>query len=463
MTRRSTTFIAFTLALTLLYAGLAPAGLAQSDVPDNNRSAKLSKTPSLTARADGARPGRSISFEGQNFAVNEVIEISVGQTTENAAISETIEFHAAYADGNGRFAFDWNVPFEGRFKVTAKGSDSGLEASSLVHGNGSTPDPVLLSGHKSCRDVNKLNTTFPTITSDWGFKLNFWTPEGTFPIENDNYPNTILTGGAPAEPSNSVTTDIWNYGKRLAWSSTRPINAVIVTKYYNGHRYSNVYVYDPDSMGDEGPLKAPYDQKIYTVEFCYKPRAKVIIVKHASPPSIFQFGFSTTGLASPTFNLTDNDLNSDPSKVFETDAGIKTISEVLPEPYTLTSIVCDVSGSSGSTTNVSLPGVTIDLKSGDTVTCTFNNDFLTASEAVIQGRVTGPAGIPVMGALVTATDSGGNSRTVRTNNLGYYEIRDLEAGMTVYISAAHKGYVFTSRLVNIQEETSEVDFEAVLR
>ncbi|QQS42247.1 MAG: carboxypeptidase regulatory-like domain-containing protein [Acidobacteriota bacterium] len=454
---------AFAMAAILLLAGLAPAGLAQTNTQSGKRSSDLLKTPTLAARTDGAKTGQGISFEGSNFAEYEPIDILVESVTEKAAVSGTVDLLAANSDGNGRFLFEWNIPFEGRFKITAKGGNSGLEASSIVHGNGSTPDPVLLYGHKSCKEVNKLNNTFPTITSDWGFKLNFWAPEGTFPIENDSNPNTVLTGDAPAEPSNSVTTDIWSYGKKLAWTSTRPIDAVIVTKYYNGHRYSNVYVYDPESMGDEGPLEAPYDQKIYTVEFCYRPRAKVIVVKHATPPSSFPFGFSTTGLGTPTFNLVDDDINSDPSMVFVTNAGIKTVTEVSPEPYVLSSVNCEVSGQGGSTTNVSLPGVTIDLKSGDTVTCTFNNDFLTANEAVIEGKVVDPAGNPITGVVVTATDTNGTTRSARTNGLGFYQIRELEAGSDLYVTAAHKQHVFGAQLVEIQEDVREVNFTALPR
>lgn len=195
------------------------------------------------------------------------------------------------------------------------------------------------------------------------------------------------------------------------------------------------------------------------------PSARLTIVKQASPPSAYQFFFTTTGLALANFSLYDDDTNIGNSIAFDgiSDFGDKVITELDPDPFDLTSVTCV--GATSFTPNV--PGgaggsVTVNIQSGDDATCTFNNSFLTAAEATVQGRVT-VAGRPLAGAWVSATDGNGNTRFARTNMLGFYSIRELEAGTSLFVDVAHKSYVFTSRFVTLNDEVNNVDFNGTAR
>lgn len=129
--------------------------------------------------------------------------------------------------------------------------------------------PIYVAGNPSCATLNADNATFPTITSDFGFKLN-GAPTGTFTLTN---PPGELTGGAPPDPNNSVTisnVEDLGLGPIFDWAATLGIDAVIV----KGGPNADAYVYDPEAFGDED-LHAPVNPEnlkyygISHIEFCY--------------------------------------------------------------------------------------------------------------------------------------------------------------------------------------------------
>jgi uncharacterized delta-60 repeat protein len=85
----------------------------------------------------------------------------------------------------------------------------------------------------------------------------------------------------------------------------------------------------------------------------------------------------------------------------------------------------------------------------------------TAANVSVSGRISsgksGLAGIPV-----ALTDSNGDTRTATTNSFGGYKFDAVAAGRTYVVSVAHKKYVFSpgSRVLNVSEDLSEVDFTA---
>ncbi|NNE68207.1 MAG: carboxypeptidase regulatory-like domain-containing protein, partial [Pyrinomonadaceae bacterium] len=191
------------------------------------------------------------------------------------------------------------------------------------------------------------------------------------------------------------------------------------------------------------------------------PKGKIIVKKHATPPSPFQFDFMTTNLTPTNFNLIDNDIAMDPMVMFEvTDfSTIKTIDEINPGSYTLSSIVCNVVGSGGTPTPVRMGNaVNINLQPGDEVTCTFNNDFLTAATVTVSGRVLDMKGRGLPRAFVTVMDASGNVRSAVTNHFGYYRVLEVEAGGGHVVSARHKIYRFPSRLINANDDVTGIDF-----
>lgn len=192
--------------------------------------------------------------------------------------------------------------------------------------------------------------------------------------------------------------------------------------------------------------------------------AKIIIIKHATPPSTFMFGFSTINLSPSTFTLVDNSLVTDPMQVFDniTTFDVKRITETNFGSYTLQSIVCTVDIGTGGTPTPVRTGnsIDIDIKSGDVVTCTFNNNFVTAAAVSIGGRILNTSGIGVSRASVSMTDVNGNIRTAVTNNFGYYRFNNVGAGETYFFNIRHKQYAFTSELITINEGLNNLNFFA---
>ncbi len=451
------------LTVVLLFATLliSPViGQNRSAGKETARKSGLADIPTLVSLSNSAKVGETVRFVGSQFKANETITISVQSEDIETGYRAQIEADTIYADMKGNFVFEVTIPDHGRFVVSAKGSISNANASRIIHSDSLTPAPIFVSGNPNCEVLNANNGQFPSITSDYGFKLDFSSPNGTFPIVNSDSPATELLGGAPAEPGNSVTVS--TVGRDVSWSSTRPISAVII----KGGPNANVYVYDPDALGDNGTLTTPNNGGfgVSHVTFCFKPVAKIIVVKQASPPSSFQFDFTTTGLpGGGSFSLTDDDINSNPMEMFITTAGNKTITESLPAPYTLVSIDCVSQNGTSTINSEAVPTADVDLASGDVVTCTFFNDFLTAVEATVSGRVTDENGRAIAGAWVTAVDGSGNSRSARTNMFGFYSVNELEAGTSLSLQVSHKGYRFPTRFVELNEGELTVNFEGSQR
>ena len=86
----------------------------------------------------------------------------------------------------------------------------------------------------------------------------------------------------------------------------------------------------------------------------------------------------------------------------------------------------------------------------------------TAAGVSVSGRVTMADGRGLRNVKLSLTDQVGNVRTALTSALGYYRFDDIEAGQTVVITIAAKGYLFSNptRILTIQEELADIDFTA---
>ncbi len=411
----------------------------------------------ITATKNSQGPGHGYVVDVEGFSQFEEISVFVKQVNEAQYENVLLARWTVYADISGKIAFGWKAPFEGRFELSATGSKSGKEAQTTV--SSLVPTPIVVSGNPSCADLNADNANFPHIMSDWGFKLDNGRPNGTYAYVNSGGLPTTMSGGAPADPGNSVTISVPSNGMQItSWSSTRPISAVIIKR--GGGAV--VYPYNPASNGPDGPLPTGAQQSVSHVEFCFQASAKIIIRKHANPPSTYPFGFTASPDLTPSsFSLVDNDPNSDPMRMFTVNNfGVKTITETNPGPYTLRSIVCSVDIGTGGTPTPTRngDGINIDIKPGDQVTCTFTNDVLTASTVSASGRVFDSAGNGLPGAIVTVSDSSGNLQVARTNQFGYYTVNELEAGGTYVFEVRHKQYSFPLNFINVNESLNNLNF-----
>ena len=132
----------------------------------------------------------------------------------------------------------------------------GLVVTALTTNPASAVNPEPVQGNPDCSDLGY----------GFGFKINL-APNGTFALV-DNGSDFELTGGAIADPANSVTISNSD-GTTFDWSSTLSIDAVFVKGgTVDGNAGGNVYVYDPEATSDTG-LTTPNGQEVSHIEFCY--------------------------------------------------------------------------------------------------------------------------------------------------------------------------------------------------
>ena len=84
----------------------------------------------------------------------------------------------------------------------------------------------------------------------------------------------------------------------------------------------------------------------------------------------------------------------------------------------------------------------------------------TAAAVSISGRVITPQTLGLTNALVTLTDSAGNSRTVKTGKSGGYRFENVEAGATYVLTVSSKRYTFAAQIITANENLTEVNFTA---
>lgn len=82
----------------------------------------------------------------------------------------------------------------------------------------------------------------------------------------------------------------------------------------------------------------------------------------------------------------------------------------------------------------------------------------TAAMVEIGGRVSTSGGYGIAKAVVTLTDSHGNSRTAFTSAFGYYQFSEVAVGETYVVSVNHKRYVFTPQVVSVFDARYDIDF-----
>jgi len=85
----------------------------------------------------------------------------------------------------------------------------------------------------------------------------------------------------------------------------------------------------------------------------------------------------------------------------------------------------------------------------------------TAATVTVSGRVLTSSKRGLSRAQVKITNSSGETRSVFTNSFGFYQFEDLPAGETYIVNFFSKRYIFDSRVVNLYEDISELDFVPV--
>ena len=84
----------------------------------------------------------------------------------------------------------------------------------------------------------------------------------------------------------------------------------------------------------------------------------------------------------------------------------------------------------------------------------------TAADTTISGRVTTQSGRPISGARVALLNDAGSVSFALTNPFGYFRFEGVPTGETYVVNVLSKRYTFQSRVINVGEEVTSLDFVA---
>ena len=140
----------------------------------------------------------------------------------------------------------------------------------------------------------------------------------------------------------------------------------------------------------------------------------ITIIKQATPEGSTSFPFTASPLPLSNFNLVDDGTSTN-TTVFPNITNFQTygVAESAPAGWTLTGIVCSVTDPNGGSRTVTSPSVSINLKEGENVTCTYTNQRQAAHLIVIKHVVNNNGGTSVASNFTMTingvTADGGNS------------------------------------------------------
>ncbi|HJR80259.1 MAG TPA: hypothetical protein VJ821_09315 [Anaerolineales bacterium] len=248
--------------------------------------------------------------------------------------------------------------------------------------------PIFVAGNPSCATLNANNATFPSITSNFGFKLN-GAPTGTFTLTN---PPGELTGGASPDPGNSVTiSNVENtaLGQIFDWAATLGIDAVIV----KGGPNADAYVYDPESLGDQD-LHAPLNNDQYFgishIEFCYDYELTASKTANATYIRTYSWTIGKTVDDNSHAGFTGDSFTSNYDVVVDqtvTDSDFAVSGNIIvnnPTPFTVSFSVTD--SVDGTPATVNCP--TNSLAPGTSTTCTYSASLGSKTDGTNTATIT---------------------------------------------------------------------------
>jgi hypothetical protein len=165
---------------------------------------------------------------------------------------------------------------------------------------------------------------------------------------------------------------------------------------------------------------------------------------------------STTNLYVAAYNASGF-VPSNPNANFLADAGFSdttmTFSFNVTAGQQYTIVVHEVDPAGGNGSNYSLQ-VTGPISGGCQILVP------TAATVKVGGRVLTKDGRGIHKATVTITDMNGKSKSTQTKRSGEYSFNGLTVGQSYIVTAAAKGYQFTTRLVTPRGDLSDVDLIA---
>ena len=122
----------------------------------------------------------------------------------------------------------------------------------------------------------------------------------------------------------------------------------------------------------------------------------ITIIKQATPEGPTSFPFTASPAPLANFSVVDDGTIAN-TKTFSNITNFQTysVAETVPSPWTLTGIGCAVASPNGGSQTVTLPSVSINLKEGENVTCTYSDARQAAHLIVIKHVVNDNGGTNV--------------------------------------------------------------------
>jgi hypothetical protein len=210
------------------------------------------------------------------------------------------------------------------------------------------------------------------------------------------------------------------------------------------------------------------------------PSGAVLVKKEVftAPPDPTNAAFTTFQFtATPNFGMTtfglvdDNEgpgIDTAISQAIDTfgPGNMITVTEIVPDGWTLLNVNCIETELQDSTKNSALPTGNMIVQIGEVVTCTFQNSQLapTAATASISGRAMVKGGEGVPGVLISLTDPfSGVTWVSRTNMFGYYVFNEIPTGFPYVLVARSRRTVFYENTLSLTllEDTTDLNFIAV--
>ena len=118
-------------------------------------------------------------------------------------------------------------------------------------------------------------------------------------------------------------------------------------------------------------------------------------------------------------------------------------------------------GTSGNLVNnasITAPSGVVDSNGANSAASDSNTLLTTSAGVMVSGRVMTPDGRGLRGAPVTIRNSDGVATTVITSSLGYYTFNEVEPGGTYVVGVGSRRYRFTSRVIQVADNLTDVDF-----
>lgn len=209
--------------------------------------------------------------------------------------------------------------------------------------------------------------------------------------ENSSSQEVIITNISPS------TSPVEESGQTVAMTASSSDPSIIPNPVFSGSGATRMLTYTPEAnengtvtitvTADDGQEANNTFSRTFsiTVNPDIAPTGSITIVKIANPEGEQEFDFVPS--FDDEFVLTDDGESDDYLMTFENvSTGEHTVTETVPEDWSITSIVCD---DSDSTVDVQTGIATIQVAENEHVTCTFTN---TKISTIIVKKITVPSG-----------------------------------------------------------------------